>query len=172
MSPSSLDARDPSTRAQLMVRGRNFGLPVVNGVVVKANVTVTVGGRDCGRVLWSSDDSLACSVSGEFTVGFYDVEVTVRGVASLVHDQRVVVLLACMPGYYVSDAGWCVECGQGGYCPGGLEAPQALEGYFPLAVGQFVQCTPPDACLGGVNGTCSKLYTGPRCATCSFGAYR
>ena len=169
--PNVLDARDAGSRSQLTIAGQNFGVPVVGGVAMPPNVSVAVGHVPCGNVLWQSDGALACSLSGVFTVGVYHVEVVVRGVSSALGPLSVVEL-TCTAGYYTDAAGLCQPCALGGYCPGGLLPPVALEGYYPTDLGAFVLCTPPDACLGGVNGTCSELYTGVRCATCNIGAYR
>ena len=64
----------------------------------------------------------------------------------------------------------CVQ--EGGICNGFGEDPYAQRGYFPIHRGAFVQCTPIEACLGGVNATCSPRYTGDRCAQCNIGTYR
>jgi hypothetical protein len=60
----------------------------------------------------------------------------------------------------------------GGVCNGGAHDPFPQAGYFPLARGAFVQCTPAEACQGGPTAACSPLYVGDRCAVCSRGAYR
>ena len=85
------------------------------------------------------------------------------------------VLFQCQHGYYGALGDVCTACPVGGACDGGFAMPVAQQGYFPSTDGSevaFVACTPPDACLGGANATCSELYTGPRCADCGVGAYR
>ena len=82
------------------------------------------------------------------------------------------VLLLCPSGYFTGLNQLCQVCPTGAACDGGFSLPAALTGYFPVSATAFVQCTPVEACLGGLNATCSALYTGPRCGDCAVGAYR
>ncbi len=45
-------------------------------------------------------------------------------------------------------------------------------GFYALSRTSFVQCQPPEACVGALDAPCSTMYTGPRCADCALGAYR
>ncbi len=142
---------------------------MVLGTTVTPNHTVRVGGTLCGAVTWAGDAGLSCQLEPALVVGEYSVTVTVAGVASTPFPS---LSLLCPKGYY---GGWgepCRGCPVGGVCPGGLEEPYAAPSFFPLSRTAFVGCTPPEACLGGPNATCFKLYTGDRCAACALGAYR
>ncbi len=44
--------------------------------------------------------------------------------------------------------------------------------FVGLARESFVGCAPPEGCVGGLNNTCSRTYTGERCSLCAKGAYR
>ena len=185
VSPAVVDARDTSSRSSLTVSGVNFGVPsasrVEGGVdAAPVNHTVYVGSAVCGDVIWASDTTLTCTIEGQQRVGQYSVTVVVGSQSSSSSPSASsaivgssTVWLQCLSGYYGGVGEFCTRCPAGGYCDGGLSLPQALVGYFPLSntSDSFVECTPPEACLGGVNGTCAALYTGARCASCVTGAY-
>ena len=135
------------------------------------NHTVWINSTACVDVVWASDRAVACTVAGVFAVGNYRVTLRVNGVGTA-PSAAATLRFECGPGYYGNDGQACVPCPEGAECSGGFAPPVALVGYFPEAAGLFVLCSPPEACLGGENGTCSKLYTGPRCANCALGAYR
>ena len=171
VSPTLMDAVDPSLRLQLEIDGVNFGQPAVHGRAVVKNHTVYIGVAECGEPVWVSDSTLICSVGGVFAVGTYNVTLRIGEVVSR-PTPGATLRFECGPGYFGTDGQYCAPCPDGAGCGGGVSPPIALVGYFPVAAGLFVACSPPDACLGGVNGTCSSLYFGPRCASCNVGAYR
>jgi hypothetical protein len=99
------------------------------------------------------------------------------------------VTMQCSAGYYGAVGSRCTSCPEGGVCDGGLAMPVAGEGFFPAVTPtrsdsdggsgssesrtfEFVQCTPPEACIGGDNATCAPLYKADRCSDCVVGAYR
>ncbi len=139
------------------------------GVPVTPNHTVHVGNSPCIALTWSSDTSLSCALQDVFHVGEYPVTVAVAGVRS---PPFAALGLRCPPGYYGQHLEACTQCPEGGVCPGDVEEPYADVGYYPLGRASFVGCTPAQACLGGPNATCHRLYSGDRCASCAVGAYR
>jgi hypothetical protein len=144
---------------------------VVNGVPILSAHSVLVGGVACAAVTWESDSVLTCRLAGEFVVGTYPVVAVVAGRAAPAAPSAQ-LLLTCPPDMYGASNETCRACPEGGRCLGGAAEPAALAGYFPAGRGAFVRCDPPEACLGGPNGTCSRLYSGDRCGACSTGAYR
>ena len=95
----------------------------------------------------------------------------------------VSITISCPLGTYGRPGDRCARCPDGAVCRGRDTDPAAMAGYYPLALAQFVPCTPAAACVGGVtaaeaavgNSTalgCSRNYAGQRCAQCGVGAYR
>ena len=170
VTPAVVSAIAGPGRSELAVSGMNFGVRAVLGREVPQNHSVTVGARPCS-VLWLSDALLSCSVPGDFVVGTYAVSVRVYDEVSVASAVSVVAF-ECPVGYFGLPGETCQACPLGGECTGGLVSPSALAGYFPVSRSEFVRCSPVWACLGGRNASCAQHYTGPRCATCSVGAYR
>ena len=171
LTPSLMDAAEAANRPRLGITGLNFGLLFVSGRQVAQNHTVLINGSACENLQWLSDVALTCDVLGVFVVGNYEVRVAVGDSMSNA-SASAMLRLQCAAGMYGIDGQRCMACPDGAECAGGGASPVASVGYFPLSATSFVQCSPPDACLGGENGTCSSLYVGPRCASCAPGAYR
>ena len=169
IAPLEMNALDDGFRGLLAITGVNFGVRTVNGHVVDAPHVVYIGDTVCPGVQWLSDTSLVCTPTGEFVVGEYNVTVVVGGQTS---PADATLLFLCPETYYGEFGQHCTTCPLGSSCDGGFAMPAAVAGYYPLSLTSFIVCSPPEACEGGVNATCSHLYTGPRCASCAVGAYR
>jgi hypothetical protein len=178
---------------RLSLFGTNFGARYREGL--PPNHTVTVGPRLCGSLVWASDSELSCVIEGDLAVGRHHVALTVGGVRA---NNTVEVVVSCPVGTHGLPGQVCSKCPTGAQCPGGDADPMALPGFYPIARAQFVACSPPEACVGGIsawnttqngtgpgawagNGTaaaqgrapgCANNYMGVRCGSCSLHAYR
>jgi hypothetical protein len=139
-------------------------------------------------VVWVSDVEVSCELGPnvEFVVGIHSMILVVAGQAS----APVSVTATCPAETYGRPGGQCLPCPRGAQCGGRGADPVALSGWFPLGLAQFVPCTPPEACDGGISATavaesnstrstsigsqlgCSRNYAGNRCSKCALGAYR
>jgi hypothetical protein len=179
VTPTIIDALATSQRQRITLRGRNFGVRYRDGM--PSNHTLRIGSQPCGSVVWASDVEVSCTPGAdvEWEVGTHDVVLAVAGDAS----APVPVPISCPPETYGRPGQRCSPCPQGARCDGRDADPVALAGWYPVGLAQFVPCTPPNACVGGVavtaiNNTsdtqrgCSRNYAGLRCAECAMGAYR
>ncbi len=179
--PLELDAPAGSQRPGITVRGINFGVRYRGDV--PSNHTITVGGFPCGALVWISDAAITCVLDASvgLMVGAHEVTVMVAGSPSLPHSMYIRAV--CPQATFGRDGDECAPCPAGAVCRGHGADPVALPGFYPLALAQFVPCTPTSACAGGVSASalhtlssssngCSKHYGGLRCAVCSEGAYR
>ena len=183
VSPLTFIATDAS-RPQLVVTGVNFGekpsSSATGAHVVHVGTTAT-----CSRVVWLSDNTLTCTIVGTFPAGRYPVTVQLGDDVSPPTPASTLTALCPVDMYGRSDdSEACKACPVGALCSGGDADPVSQVGYYPLARASFVECSPPEACVGGVNGSvvtsvsasstvsCSDNYAGPRCAQCAQGSYR
>ena len=169
VSPSTVLPQEGSPPV-LVVTGRNFGLPPP-GAHADSNYSVDVGPLPCTQVHRPDDGTVVCTLAGQLVVGTFPVALLL-GDAVYGNDSDVAVSVLCPYGTYGVPGGVCQQCPAGSSCSGGWAMPAAVTGYYPLSATEFVPCEPADACLGGPNGTCSSLYTGPLCGDCATGAYR
>ena len=130
--------------------------------------------------MWASDDTLTCVLRGELVVGTYSVSLSLLNETAV--GASAAVSAQCPRGYYGGDGERCSTCPVGAVCPGyGLD-PVSTAGHYPQSRSTFVECVPTEACVGGFNFSilatvdsalsCSRSYTGQRCADCAVGAYR
>lgn len=80
----------------------------------------------------------------------------------------------CKPGTYSLSPSEiiCLECPNGAECRGGADI-RIKRGFYRSAVDsnklEIINCNDSGArCLGGVNNTCSKSFSGPVCLQCDF----
>jgi hypothetical protein len=182
VTPPVTDASIGAQRPRLTLRGYNFGVRFRPDL--SNNHTVRIGNQPCGDLVWVSDVEVSCVVGPdvEFVVGVHRMVLVVAGQAS----APVSVTATCPSGTYGRPGYRCLPCPRGAQCDGQGEDPVALPGWFPVGLAQFVPCTPPGACVGGIaaaavagsNSTsssnigCSHNYAGNRCSECAVGSYR
>jgi len=67
----------------------------------------------------------------------------------------------------------CLECPDGGECPGSGDMPFPLPGYWalPELPTEFYSCRPRESCLGGPDFRCAEDRVGRMCKTCAPGYF-
>jgi hypothetical protein len=123
MATARDDTRDQSA---LFLAGVNFGVPEAVGTSPAGLHGVRVGDHPCADVQWLGDSALRCSLTGQYIVGTYPVEVTVDGANSSVLVGAVEVAMVCPGGYYGFTGEGCRPCPTGAWCLGFGADPIAL----------------------------------------------
>jgi hypothetical protein len=169
VSPTLFDAvRLSGERPRLTLSGVNFG---VFRADTRSFHSVYIGGVPCFSVVWVSDSQLVCVFDAVVAAGWYNVSVGVLGDVGE-PSGNTTVRAVCPAGMFGLSGEACRSCPIGGVCEGGDTDPAPIRGFYALARGSFVACSPREACVGGRNNTCHPNYEGVRCAQCRDGTYR
>jgi hypothetical protein len=169
VSPTVFDAvRLSGERPRLTLSGVNFG---VFRADTRSFHSVYIGGVPCFSVVWVSDSQLVCVFDAVVAAGWYNVSVGVLGDVGE-PSGNMTVRAVCPAGMFGLSGEACRSCPIGGVCEGGDTDPAPIRGFYALARGSFVACSPREACVGGRNNTCHPNYEGVRCAQCRAGSYR
>ena len=138
---------------RLYLHGKNFGDSRIRDFSVKfreiqcSNVAKAAGAEDSIIICDLNIISLATS---SLRIGNESVKVEVAGQLSLGSPPIEIV---CGEGYWGFIGGFCQECPTGAFCPGGLQGPISLPGYWLESDFEVIPCTPPESCRGGRNRT-------------------
>ena len=150
-----------------------------------SEVHIIVGNNTCSNADHVSDQLLECTTP-EDTVGYKNLTVHVAGQMRHWPEEEEIMLMMCHYGYYGQFGEYCTECPIGAICPGKLEEPYSIFGWWrgfyqspqpqcseerfeEKRCWEMLPCMPQDSCLG--NNTCDVGYTGYRCAECIKGKY-
>ena len=148
------------------ITGLNFGLATPVGNVVQApNVTIALGAVPCDAGVWSAPTLLSCTSPASIATGPTNVTVSVsvphgNGSFAVQESNVAVADFMCNAGHYGENGDVCRPCPDNAQCAGGLTPPAALPGAYALGGNVFLPCSPPEACLGQVNGEVGDAQVG------------
>lgn len=189
----------------VIVQGDNFGTPqaFLNFPTADSSMFVYIYSLEQRDVKRISTQTLPVGIqftldSTTLTAGKKELDIRISGQTGILKNSSFSALnIVCEKDYFANDGESCLVCPTGGICPGNLEYPYALPGFFNLNSSYpnaeicpasasiknvdgtirdvcLVACSPVEACVG--KNLCATGYTstspGYRCNTCQKGFYK
>jgi hypothetical protein len=169
---------DAKEGTEVIITGANFG----DGDGSAEHGFITLNGTECVRPLFVRDNEVRCVLPRDQYVGFAPLVVATWNPAlfnrsdpdGLQTSEPFFVYVECPTQYYGRVNETCATCPVEAVCFGGSEEPFARAGFFKQDRTTYLECRPPQACVGGndTSRQCRKGYSGLACSECANAFYR